>query len=373
MTQSVQEVMVHVAEERLEMAVLMSSQAEQDLASVAVGDDAELQTRVDALKEALAASRVRIVRQVESELAAGAGSQTARFCKLLCMLDQKAIAHEALLSYMVNTVEDVASALRVKLKECKGARFFVENASRVLTIAMDLVADHQGLLIQQFGVQSFFEAVLKLQKVLDSLFEEFFAAFLERRVTPAVLQVTSNDPKLDVMGLGTLLDEMTQLSLRCEIFSHFVDGANKDGLEYAKSTGEDNAPALAAHAGLAKTLAHSLVRRGNLEAMSNYVLLELHYLEASLQRTRQWEEHQAGEDKSAPRESDFINCDGFFFVLDRSCQRALQGRNAAIACSILSSCANHVELDLWAWLQEAWEGWLAVIGFVFFFFLNIIF
>ena len=144
----------------------------------------------------------------------------------------------------------------------------MENASRVLTITMDLIADHQGLMIQQFGVKAFFEAVLQLQQVLDKLFEEFFQCFLERRVMPAVQQVTAKDSSLDVMRLGSLLDEMTQLSLRCEIFSQFVDGANKDGLEYAKSIGEDKEPVLVAHSDLAKTLAHSLVRRGNLEAMS---------------------------------------------------------------------------------------------------------
>ncbi len=51
-----------------------------------------------------------------------------------------------------------------------------------------------------------------------------------------------------------------------------------------------------------------------------------------------------------------MDVDGFYFVLDRSAQRALAGCNVTIACSVMSTVATHIEMELLQWLRESWQG-----------------
>ena len=82
--EAVSEVMLHVADGRLEMAALMLRQAEDDLGRQGGGE--QWQKHVGPLQESLAAAKTRLLQAIRSELKAG--NQTARFCKLLCMLSQ---------------------------------------------------------------------------------------------------------------------------------------------------------------------------------------------------------------------------------------------------------------------------------------------
>ncbi len=388
--EAVSEVMVHVAEGRLEMAALSLRYAD-DALGAADPKSPDEEAAVAALRESLSVSRVRLEEAVRRQLAEGGGAgESARCCKLLCMLGKEEEAFGVLKSSVAATFEAAAEAVRRQLQGGQDrGQFYVESASRVFSCLMDLVADHQGLLIQQFGVARFFEVVSLLQQACDSLFSVLFERFLERRVRPTVQRVASARPAAGskggggdeadegVAGLGQLLDEMTKLSLRCEIFGHFVDQVNREALAYARQIGQDTAALQRHHDAIAAALAHSLVRRGNMESMSNYVVLEMQFLQASLRRTRrepfclreayeqavvggknsrEEEKKRLAELESRAEECGFVDPDAYFFVLDRSCQRALSGRNAAIACSILSASGSQVELDLFDWLAEAWEG-----------------
>jgi hypothetical protein len=374
----VNEVMVHVAEGRLEMAALMMGQAEAALAAEADSP------RVAALRESHAASRVRLEEAVRRQLRGATGpGETARCCKLLCLLGRPEEAFALLRESVAGSFAAVATAVRAQLEagnQQDRGLFYVESASRVFSAAMDLVADHQGLLLRQFGAGRFFEVAAELQRACDKLFALLFERFLERRVRPTVARVAAQtgaagDSGDEAAGLGQLLDEMTKLSLRCEIWGGFVDGANREALEYARGLGQADPELQRQHNAIAAALAHSLVRRGNLEAMSNYVLLELRFLEASLRRTRRtpFARREAlerladaprgeartraeAEAEARPEECGFVDPDAYFFVLDRSCQRALSGRSVAVACSVLAAAASALELDLPAWLAEAWEG-----------------
>ena len=375
LAESVGEVMLHVAEGRLEMAVLMLQQSEAELAAGEQGSE-----RVAALRESLAASRVRVGEAVERELqtSAGKGDSAARFCKLLCMLGKGEEAHAVLVGNLEATFGTAAERVLAELQAGRDqGPFYVESASRVFSLFMDLVADHQGLLIQQFGVARFFAFVSALQLKCDALFAVLFENFLARRVRPTVKLQPNQEQHTE--NLGQLLDEMTKLSLRCEIFGAFVDQVNKEALEYARQIGQVDEGLQKHHDAIAAALRHSLVRRGNMESMSNYVVLELRFLQASLKKTRlqaycKQEEvmnvavaipSKATPKKGAasvvvvPEKEDdcgFVDPDALFFVLDRSCQRGLTGRNPAIACSVLSAAGSQLEIDLFEWLAEAWEG-----------------
>jgi hypothetical protein len=249
-------------------------------------------------------------------------------------------------------------------------QFYIDAASRVFTTLMDLVSDHQGLLIQQFGVLRLFEVVSLLQTKCDELFAVFFEKFLDRQVRPMVADVVNGSKKAeDLAKLGLLLDVMTKLSLRCEIFGHFIDQVNREALEYAKQTGQADANMQQQHDAIAAGLAHSLVRRGNLESMSNYAVLELHFLRLSLQRARRdpfcAAEHFETDDKTKKNlnveekrldECGWVDVDAAFFVLARSCERALAGRQGAAGCAVLSGAGALAEHDLVDWLRVAWEG-----------------
>ncbi len=422
--EAVSEVMLHVADGRLEMAALMLRQAEDDLGRQGGGE--QWQKHVGPLQESLAAAKTRLLQAIRSELKAG--NQTARFCKLLCMLSQGCyedlhcfvlhlfcirLVSFCLFSFVffffsqaTNDAEEEAYSLLKKNlvddsfgsavhnvlarldKEQDRGQFYIESASRVFSVLMDLVSDHQGLLIQQFGVLRLFEVVSLLQDKCDKLFAVFFERFLDRQVRPMVTEVTNGSKRADdVASLGQLLDVMTKLSLRCEIFGHFIDQVNREALAYAIQIGQDSANLQQQHDAIAKSLMHSLVRRGNLESMSNYVVLELHFLRLSLLRTKrvpscraerfeqtqkqqqqqeqksQQQQHQQQQDgsKHENEEEDEDDCgwidpDAYFFVLDRSCQRALTGRNVSIGCSVLSAASCHAEMDLMDWLEEAWQG-----------------
>ena len=374
----VSEVMVHVAEGRLEMAALTAGQAEEALATDGGGP------RAAALRESLGAARARLEEAVRRQLQAAAGpGETARCCGLLCQLGRREEAFGLLRESVAGSFAAVAGAVRAQLEagqQQDRGQFYVESASRVFAAAMDLVADHQGLLIRHFGVERFFEVVALLQRACDELFAVLFERFLERRVRPTVARVAAGGGAKgeEVAGLGQLLDEMTKLSLRCEIYGGFVDQVNREALAYAAQLGQAGPALQQRHDAIAAALAHSLVRRGNLEAMSNYALLELRFLAASLVRARRepfcrreafehladappganaaTREQRERELEARPEECGFVDPDAYFFVLDRSCQRALSGRNPAVACSVLSAAGAQLELDLPEWLAAAWEG-----------------
>lgn len=217
------------------------------------------------------------------------------------------------------------------------AGFYIAGASHVFQLLLDLISDHEGLLMHQFGVVRFFDTLLALQQRVDAFAGTLFAAFSERRVQPLVTTVDS----AALGALSAALDEMTRLSLRCEIFSQGIDEAAHRALSYTRSTGQSSVHCDQAYAQLTSRLLHSQVRRGNMEAMSSYVLLEQRTLERSLLLTRQVA---------------FVDVDAFFFVLDRSAQRALASCNVTIACSIVSTVATHVDIELLQWLREAWQG-----------------
>jgi hypothetical protein len=82
------EVMLHVADGRLEMAALMLRQAEADLERDQQ-TDAEWAKHVGPLRESLDAAKKRLILAIRDELKNGTGSgQTGRCCKLLCMVNQ---------------------------------------------------------------------------------------------------------------------------------------------------------------------------------------------------------------------------------------------------------------------------------------------
>lgn len=346
------EVMEHLAEDRLEMGALMEEQGRALLDAL---DSHHLGPPLEkrALRECLEAARSRLVLLCSQHLQAHI--QVPRHARLLAQLGAASSAYPALQSHILSPLHAACNALLSSLHlpdSLSSPRFFVDSASRLLTLAMDLLVDHQGLLVQHFGVARFFETVLLTQQTLDPLMEKFFQVFLHSRVAVALAQPSD----VNTLGpLGLLLDEMTQLSLRCEIYAQFVDQTNTDGLAYAKALGQETPEVLELQRKLAETLAHSLLRRGNLEAMSNYAALETRFLSASLLRTRLWE---SSEDEGEPdQSSNWIDVDGCFFVLSRSGMRALQGRNTPMACAVLASLAEHVELDIGgSWLDEAWKG-----------------
>jgi hypothetical protein len=160
--------------------------------------------------------------------------------------------------------------------------FYIAAATHVFQLLLDLISDHEGLLIHQFGVLRFFDALLSLQQRVDTFAGTLFAAFIERRVQPMVGVVTS----APLGALGGLLDEMARLSLRCEIFALGIDEAAHRALDYAKTTGQSSTESEDVYAKLVFRLGHSQVRRGNLEAMNSYLLLEQKTMERSLELTR---------------------------------------------------------------------------------------
>lgn len=85
--EAVSEVMLHVADGRLEMAALMLRQAEADLERDIAGK-VEWAKDAEPLRESLDAARKRLVVAIYDELKSGSNGQVARCCKLLCMVNQ---------------------------------------------------------------------------------------------------------------------------------------------------------------------------------------------------------------------------------------------------------------------------------------------
>lgn len=98
---TVTEALVHLAEGRPEMAVLMVEQADADLARLEAGAlDSTQRAALAVTREVQQASALRVRAAVQSDLVAAverhSGGDIARFCKLLCMLHQADEAYETL-------------------------------------------------------------------------------------------------------------------------------------------------------------------------------------------------------------------------------------------------------------------------------------
>lgn len=346
---------MHVADGRLEMAVLMMQQAQVELAnSFRACADPSLLARLQALQETLNSSRSKlqevVKRSLNVSILKSQSADVARLCKLLVTLGSADEAFETLLrKYMLPRLDDLCLPVEKELLSGadKGAKdFYVGRATSILRRAMEVWSEQQHLLEGQFGAPRTLEAACALQRRTDGFGSALFRAFLERRVEPMV-----KDTKADC---GPLLDEMTRLSLRCEIYARFVEDGAREVVSRAQNNSENLTRMQTELKGL---LDRSDLRRGSQEAMSSYALLEMRFLQQGVQRARK-EPKVKREDRNVEEEEDcgFIDVDGYFFVLDKSCQRSLTGCNVAFACSIISAAASHAEMDLFDWLQEAWNG-----------------
>lgn len=298
LAETINEVLCHLADGRFEMAVLMLTQGNTDLERFEAGCTDESTTTVSAdaraavatMREVYVASETRVKASVKSALMTAVlghkGGDIARCCKLLCMLHQADEAYATLLDkHLLHSLAvAIGNVERDILREVDRTKpgFYIAGATHVFQLMLDLVSDHEGLLIKEFGVLRFFDVLQSLQQRVDVFAGTLFTAFTTRRVQPMVANVDA----AALGALSALLDEMARLSLRCEIFSQGVDEAAHRALDYAITTKQSSAESEVACKRLTTQLSHSHVRRGNLEAMSSYVLLEQRTIGRSLELTK---------------------------------------------------------------------------------------
>ena len=266
--------------------------------------------------------------------------------------------------------------------------FYSHSLTTLFEHIADVIVALKDQILLNFGLESFYFIIDNTQKESDEICEEILKKFLESKVKKQAEEIMKKkESNFDVLEIKKTIDEITSLSLKCEIYCNFLLNQIEESF---KLTQNNKLELLSSHSSdfllsmshtnkqineedeflsekinrielekkndfenyssqqiqlfysqkekISREIVNSKLKRTIQEAMTYYFQLEQFYMNKMIVNTLQ--------PIKIENQNHFIDIDGFFFVLSSCSSRAISASNCNIASSIIHLVSTHLDFEL---------------------------